>query len=72
MAKECELLAIDCVKNDSIHTVQELELKNIVTKQDTVIELQGYDIDKLRQNNRLLKMGSGIVGAWLIGALILK
>ena len=72
MAKECELLAIDCVKNDSIHTVQELELKNIVTKQDTVIELQGYDIDKLRQKNRLWKMGSGIVGAWLIGALILK
>lgn len=72
MAKECELLAIDCVKNDSIHTVQESELNSIVTKQDTIIELQGYNIDKLRQKNRLLKMGSGIVGAWLIGALILK
>ena len=72
IVKHCEILAVECVRNDSIHTVQTSELKQIVTKQDTVIQFQASDIEHLKRKNRVLKIGGGLIGSVLVAALIVK
>ena len=54
LADQAEKLAVECRELDSLHIIQETDLKSIIGKQDTVIQTLTVDNKKLRRNNRIL------------------
>lgn len=66
----CDSMAYQYNRQDSIHRVQEHELKKIVSKQDTVIQFQASNINDLKRKNRVLKIVGGLIGAVLVSLAI--
>lgn len=67
LARDCEELSNQCIKNDSLHIVQQEAKDIVISTQDTVITSLKFENRTLVNNNRLLKIGAGV---GLAGALL--
>lgn len=67
LARDCEELSEQCIKNDSLHIVQQEAKDIVISTQDTVITSLKFENKTLVNNNRLLKIGAGV---GLAGALL--
>lgn len=72
LAIQAGKLADECERNDSLHLAQEGDMRLVIAKQDTVIEIQGVDIEQKKRALCRWKVGAAGLGAAVLALIITR